>query len=288
MKNKNSAVNHRPNARTIHITKYMDGKFEETEDSISWEEPLEIRICNSNSGTCTQFAVTMRTPGEDEDLAAGLLLTEGILKNPLDFKTEKTGKVESNVIEVWLADYSGEMDLKRQIPSYSSCGLCGKTSIDQVFVKGARIQHTFRAIRPEIILSLPEKMHLHQKMFSETGGLHGAALFTSDGAILAWAEDIGRHNAVDKVLGRSFIQGYLEKGKILQISGRAGFEIVQKAAIAGIPILSSVSAPSSLAVETAEAFGITLLCFVRGNRFNIYTHGSRITGQLMAEHRDKF
>ena len=254
----------------------MDGEFEEAEDSVSGEDPLEIRICSSNSGNCFQFAVTMRTPGEDQYLAAGLLLTEGILKSTTVLHAEKIRKIESNVIEVWLSDSFEEKDLKRYTPSYSSCGLCGKTSIDEVFVKGARIQHTSGVVKPEIIPSLPEKMRKHQKMFSETGGLHGAALFSSDGVILAWAEDIGRHNAVDKVIGKSFMEDHLKEGIILQISGRAGFEITQKAAIAGIPVISSVSAPSSLAVETAEAFGITLICFVRGNRFNIYTHGERI------------
>ena len=276
MKSKNSTANYESGSRTIRITKYMDGEFQEAKDCISGEEPLEIRICNINSGRCFQFAVTMRTPGEDQYLALGLLFTEGIIKNVNDFQAEKTRKIDSNVIEVWLSYPVDENDLKRYSPSYSSCGLCGKASIDEVFVKGARIQHTLSTVKAGVILTLPDKMRKHQRMFAETGGLHGAALFTSAGTILAWAEDIGRHNAVDKVIGQLFIEGHLKEGTILQISGRAGFEIVQKAAMAGIPVISSVSAPSSLAVETAEALGITLICFVRENRFNIYTHGERV------------
>ena len=279
MKNNTSAGSILPGTGKTAITKFAEGVFTESEDSIAVEEPLEIRICNGRSGQCTRFAVTMRTPGDDESLAAGLLLTEGIIKGQSDFGTEKFKKIESNILEVWLnSPFSGSEE-ERYFPSYSSCGLCGKTNLDQVFVKGARIQHSFNSISPDIILSLPGKMHSSQKMFSETGGIHGAALFNLSGAMIVSAEDVGRHNAVDKVIGKSFLDGTLGDGKILQISGRAGFEIVQKAAIAGIPVVSSVSAPSSLAVETAETFGITLICFVRENRFNIYTHGKDISGK---------
>lgn len=277
MKNSTSAGTAVPGTGRVDITKFTDGVFRESEDSITLEEPLEIRICNGRSRKCFRFAVTMRTPGEDEYLAAGLLLTEGIVKSSADFVNEKFRKIESNVLEVWLERTFVESEGERYFPSYSSCGLCGKTSLDQVFIKGARIQHAFSSVSPDIILSLPGRMHSAQKMFSETGGIHGAALFSDSGTMIASSEDVGRHNAVDKVIGKSFLEGILSQGKILQISGRAGFEIVQKAAIAGIPVVSSVSAPSSLAVETAETFGITLICFVRENRFNIYTHGSRIS-----------
>ncbi len=279
MKNNTSAGSILPGTGKAAITKFTDGVFTESVDSITVEEPLEIRICNGRSGKCSRFAVTMRTPGDDESLAAGLLLTEGIIKGQSDFGTEKFKKIESNILEVWLNSPFSGSDGERYFPSYSSCGLCGKTSLDQVFVKGARIQHSFNSISPDIILSLPGKMHSSQKMFSETGGIHGAALFNLSGTMIVSAEDVGRHNAVDKVIGKSFLDGTLGDGKILQISGRAGFEIVQKAAIAGIPVVSSVSAPSSLAVETAETFGITLICFVRENRFNIYSHGTGISGK---------
>jgi FdhD protein len=266
-----------PGAGRADITKFKDGVFQESEDLITAEEPLEIRICSGKSGKCSRFAVTMRTPGEDEYLAAGLLYTEGIVKSLSDFDAEKFKKIESNILEVRLTRTSGEPKDERYFPLYSSCGLCGKTSLDQVFVKGARIQHRFSKVSPSLILSLPEKMHSNQKMFSKTGGIHGAALFTEEGTVIASSEDIGRHNAVDKVIGKSFLDGTLGKGHILQISGRSGFEIVQKAAIAGIPVVSSVSAPSTLAVETAQTFGITLICFVRENRFNIYAHGDRVS-----------
>jgi FdhD protein len=220
----------------------------------------------------------MRTPGEDEYLAAGILFTEGIVKSLADFENEKFRKIESNILEVWLAGTFADSESDRYFPSYSSCGLCGKTSLDQVFMKGARIQHAFCTVTSDIILSLPDRMHSSQKMFSETGGIHGAALFSESGKMIASSEDIGRHNAVDKVIGKTLLEGIPCEGKILQISGRAGFEIVQKAAMAGIPVVSSVSAPSSLAVETADTFGITLVCFVRENRFNIYSHGKRISG----------
>ncbi|WP_393971521.1 formate dehydrogenase accessory sulfurtransferase FdhD [Oxyplasma meridianum] len=261
----------------VSITKFSEGVFLESEDSITAEEPLEIMICSGKSKKCSRFAVTMRTPGEDEYLAAGLLYTEGIINSLSDFDTQKFRKIESNILEVWLSRISFELNGDRFFPSYSSCGLCGKTSIDQVFIKGARIQHSFNSVTPNLILSLPGKMHSSQKMFTETGGIHGAALFNEDGTMIATSEDVGRHNAVDKVIGKSLLEGNLEKCHILQISGRSGFEIVQKAAIAGIPVVSSVSAPSSLAVETAETFGITLICFVRENRFNIYTHKNRVS-----------
>ncbi len=266
-----------PDLRRLPITKFMDSVFLESEDSVTPEEPLEIRICSGMSGECSRFAVTMRTPGEDEHLAAGLLYTEGIVNSLADFHGEKFKKIESNILEVWLARTSVEQNGERYLPSYSSCGLCGKTSMDQVFVKGARIQHRFSKVSPSLILSLPGRMRSSQELFSETGGIHGAALFSEGGTMIASSEDVGRHNAVDKVIGKSFLDGTLGEGQILQISGRSGFEIVQKAAIAGIPVVSSVSAPSSLAVETAQTFGITLICFVRENRFNIYTHGERVS-----------
>jgi FdhD protein len=241
------------------------------------EEPLEIRVRGKS------IAVTMRTPGNDAELACGFLVSEGILKQRKDV-TEvahcQTGEAANlgNVINVFVApDVAVDLDqLSRHVFASSSCGLCGKASIDSVHQHFAPIKSA-SYIRAEVIRTLPEKLIPQQTAFSKTGGVHAAALFNLDGELQVLREDVGRHNAVDKVLGWAFLNEKLPLAEmILLVSGRASFEIMQKALAATIPIVAAVSAPSSLAVEFAEESGQTLIGFLRGSSFNIYTGAAAI------------
>ncbi len=234
------------------------------EDLLAIEEPLEIRIGEQ------PLSVTMRTPGDDFELAAGFLLTEGIVRG--------AGEIESmrhwgsaNVVRVSLAaDLSLDLQkLKRHFYASSSCGVCGKTSIEAIRVQTSPIGTT-PAVDPEVIATLPDTLRRTQPTFDATGGLHAAGLFTPDGRLVRAHEDVGRHNAVDKVIGATLLAGEPFDDRILVVSGRAGFEIVQKAAVAAIPILAAVGAPSSLAVHLARDLGITLIGFLRDGRYNVY------------------
>jgi FdhD protein len=253
------------------VTEWEDGHLRSVEDSLAAEEPLEIRVGN------VPLTVTMRTPGNDLELAAGFLLTEGIIESA-DQATELrsvSGEngTKSNVIEVELKNSSFEVqDLQRNFFAASSCGICGKASIDAIRLRGLRPLDRGFTIDPEVLLRLPEILSSGQAVFSRTGGLHAAALFAAGGQLMAVREDIGRHNAVDKIIGWALLQSHLPLSRhILLVSGRGGFEIVQKALVAGIPILASVSAPSSLAVKLARELGLTLIGFLRGHRFVIYS-----------------
>ncbi len=243
-------------------------------DELAEEEPLEIRIDNK------PVSVTMRTPGHDEELAAGFLLGEGLIQ-----RREQALKIahhprnsDKNVLGVYLApDTSVDFErLQRHFFASSSCGLCGKASI-------AAVRQRFPAVKTKItvaaatLLRLPDALRARQETFARTGGLHAAGLFDISGRLIVAREDIGRHNAVDKVLGHAFLNGLLPLDRhVLFVSGRASFEIVQKALAARIPFIAAVSAPSSLAVEFAEASRQTLIGFVRGQRLNVYTHGKRV------------
>lgn len=243
-------------------------------DELAGEEPLEIRIDDQ------PVSVTMRTPGHDAELAAGFLLAEGLVYDPgqvLKISHHPRNK-EGNVIGVYLsAETNVDLErLRRNVFVSSSCGLCGKASIDEV-------KRHFPAIKSKasvdagVLLRLPGLLRARQEAFDRTGGLHAAALFDLTGNLLCAREDIGRHNAVDKVLGRACLDGLLPlDGHILFVSGRVSFEIVQKALAARIPIIAAVSAPSSLAVHFAQSSGQTLAGFVRGNRLNVYSHPKRI------------
>lgn len=253
------------------------------EDHVTVEEPLEIRMCNGNSGECRTISVTMRTPGEDYSLAAGFLFTEGLLTGKSDIisltHSMRDAGNRDNIIEVVVESevYSNLPDYHRNFAVNSSCGVCGKSSINEVFIKHGKLVKGDIKVSDSFIMNLPARMMEDQEIFSLTGGIHAAGLYNREGEPVWIAEDIGRHNAVDKVIGHLFLNDMLPGSDlIMQLSGRAGFEIVQKAVMAGIPIISSVSAPSSLAVETANAFNSTLICFVRDGRFNVYTHGERI------------
>lgn len=272
---------------TARIQKFSTGQpFENAIDTLAIEEPLEIRLGFAENGKLSHKAVsiTMRTPGADAALAAGFLFTEGILTSPKQIKSVKhCGKFPNNqnTIRIDLEENT-KIDFKRLERNFyttSSCGVCGKSSLEALTVAGAKeiLQTDFQNISAEIIHKLPETLRKNQSVFDETGGLHAAALFDLAGNLIDLREDVGRHNAVDKLIGGQFLDGKLPLAeKILFLSGRASFELVQKAVMAQIPVICAVGAPSSLAVEAAREFNITLLGFVRENRFNIYSRHERI------------
>jgi FdhD protein len=263
-------------------------------DSLAIEEPLEIRLGFAD-GKHKAISITMRTPGDDAELAAGFLFTEGIVTSPDQIKqirhcgpparnasvNERAAATVSNTIRVDLHD-AQDVDLKRlerHFYTSSSCGVCGKTSIEALKA-GAKAVESGLTISSDVINSLPNMLRMSQAVFDQTGGLHASALFTADGTLDIVREDVGRHNALDKVIGAKFLARETPLAdRILLVSGRASFELVQKALMAGIPILAAVGAPSSLAVELAAEFGMTLIGFVRDGRFNIYCGEERVVEQ---------
>lgn len=253
------------------VTEWDEGNVRSTQDSLAAEEPLEIRLGG------VPLTVTMRTPGNDLELAAGFLLTEGIIQSPeqiasLRIKPPENGG-KANVVQVDLQNTDFEpTELQRNFFAASSCGICGKASINAIRVRGLHLKESDFRIDPGQLCRLPESLRSEQAVFSRTGGLHAAALFDGEGRLLVLREDIGRHNAVDKIAGWALLENKLPLSQhVMLVSGRGGFEIVQKALAAGIPILASVSAPSSLAVKLAREFGLTLIGFLRGRRFVIYS-----------------
>jgi FdhD protein len=250
-------------------------------DTLVCEEPLEIRIAGR------AMAVTMRTPGDDFDLVSGFAWTEGLLARPDHLSglrycagADESGRNTYNVIDLVLDAEAPEppADAARAFYTTSSCGVCGKASIDAVKVRSAFEPRTDPArITREVLSALPLRLREAQRVFDSTGGLHAAGLFTPDGELLVLREDVGRHNAVDKVVGWALRSGRLPlAGTVLMVSGRASFELVQKAYVAGIPILAAVSAPSTLAVEFAESVGMTLVGFLRGTSMNVYAGADRV------------
>jgi FdhD protein len=250
-------------------------------DTLAAEEPLEIRVAG------TPLAVTMRTPGHDFELAHGFLLTEGVIETRADVHTARycdsvddEGRNTYNVLDIALSDGVPPPDVgvSRNFYTTSSCGVCGKAALDAVRL---RTHHSPAAdpclIAADILSVLPDALRTQQKVFASTGGLHAAGIFTPDGTPLVVREDVGRHNAVDKAIGWALLNDRIPStGTVLMVSGRASFELVQKAAMAGIPVLAAVSAPSSLAVDLAEEQGITLVGFLRGTTMNVYTGPHRI------------
>lgn len=267
---------------------------EDSADVLAVEEPLEIRLGFPDS-THRAISITMRTPGDDGELAAGFLFTEGIVQRPEQIKQirhcglkigTRTGAIEraaalnSNTIRVDLNE-GVDVDFKRlerHFYTTSSCGVCGKSSIDALHSTAQKLtDQEHPKLDSDLIRSLPEKLLLSQDVFAQTGGLHASALFSTGGRLEILREDVGRHNALDKVIGAKFLAGELPLAdSILLVSGRASFELVQKALMAGIPILIAVGAPSSLAVELAEEFGMTVVGFVRGETYNVYAGKARI------------
>jgi len=238
---------------------------EPTPDRIAVEEPLEIRIGGE------PVAVTMRTPGHDEELALGFCLTEGM--QPV--KARVPDDLAANTVDVEAGGFDPER-MRRHFYTSSSCGVCGKGAIEAVQVAAPQVESTLE-VRESIVALLPERLLEAQRAFAATGGLHATGLFTPDGELLCVREDVGRHNAMDKVVGWAFLQGLLPlEGHLLCVSGRLSFELVQKAAVAGCPVLVAVGAPSSLAVELAADRGVTLCGFVREGRMTVYTEPWRI------------
>jgi FdhD protein len=250
-------------------------------DRLAVEEPLELRVAGK------PLAVTMRTPGHDVELAHGFLLTEGVIGAMPDVSSARycdsvddDGKNTYNVLDVALAPGVPPPDpgVERNFYTTSSCGVCGKASLDAVRLKTRFSPAADPTVVPySVLTSLPDRLRTAQRVFESTGGLHAAGLFTADGTLLVVREDVGRHNAVDKVLGWALLQGRIPAaGCVLMVSGRASFELTQKAVMAGVPMLAAVSAPSSLAVDLADEAGVTLVGFLRGESGNVYTGVQRI------------
>ena len=250
-------------------------------DALVTEEPMEIRLQSSSGGDPKPLVVTMRTPGNDFELAAGFCRTEGIVNRVEDvahiaYCLGDEGEQAYNIVTVRVSTPSVDAVPARSFLSNSSCGLCGKSTLDEVETHVSPVRDD-TVVSQRVISSLPERLARHQRVFSRTGGLHAAARFSPDGTLLAVREDVGRHNALDKLIGHAFLERALPlEGEIVLVSGRLSFELVQKAAVAGVPMLCAVSAPSSLAVAAAERFNQTVVGFLRDGRFNIYTHPQRI------------
>ncbi|MGD1098076.1 MAG: formate dehydrogenase accessory sulfurtransferase FdhD [Bryobacteraceae bacterium] len=258
----------RRNTITVPIRRVAGGSVSAEQDLLAVEEPLQIRVGERN------VAITMRTPGHDEELAAGFLFTEGILQRADQIAAISTGP-QRNFVTVTLAD-GADVDLERLDRHFylsSSCGVCGKASIEALETIGCPFLPRDRpSVDPAAIHRLPEILRARQMVFDRTGGLHAAALFDSSGQLLDLREDVGRHNAVDKLIASFFLKSAVPlNDHLLMVSGRTSFELVQKALMAGIAVLVAVGAPSSLAVELALRFGMTLLGFVREHRFNVYS-----------------
>jgi FdhD protein len=275
-----SADHPRRNTTPTRVVAVRDGVATERPDVLATEEPMEIRVEGPGQEPIS-VAVTMRTPGGDFELAAGFLFTEGLIA-PGDVRRvaycdNLPGEDQHyNVVSVTLGRPFDAAGLSRNFFASSSCGICGKAALEDVEVR-CDVVAPGPEIAVSVLLGLPERLREAQKVFERTGGLHAAGLFTPDGDLVSLREDVGRHNAVDKVIGEQVLLGTVPLSeRILQVSGRLSFEIVQKAAVAGIPVVSAVSAPSSLAVDAAERLGITLVGFVRDGRCNVYAHPERV------------
>jgi FdhD protein len=257
------------------VSEWQDGDQRRFEDCLVAEEPLEIRVNRR------PLAVTMRTPGEDLELAAGFLLTEGVVSGSAELASlrharSSAGRPLDNVVDVRLTGAPRERPRRRFIAA-SGCGICGKTALDSVRRRGLRMPNPDLRVEAAALCGLPDKLRLAQTVFGHTGGLHAAALFDSTGELVVVREDVGRHNAVDKVAGWALLHGRLPLSEhVLLVSGRGGFEIIQKALATGLPVLASVSAPSGLAVRLARQLGLTLVGFLRGRRFVVYSGEERL------------
>ena len=273
---------------SVNISKVRDGVPEAVADYVAVEEPLEIRLGYSTpDGRATRsVSITMRTPGNDRELAAGFLYTEAIIRRPEDIASIETcgppapDSGNHNVIRVdLLPDVTVDLGkLQRHFYTTSSCGVCGKTSLDAIRVALAEpFKDVDTRFSRAVLTTIPDRLRQAQHTFEETGGLHAAAAFNSQGDLSVTMEDVGRHNAVDKVVGSLLLNKELPANELgLMVSGRASFELMQKTLVAGMPLLAAVSAPSSLAVQLAVEFNMSLIGFLRGNTFNIYAGEERI------------
>ena len=260
------------------------GRMRVRPDSLATEEPMEIRLLSG--GARQTVAVTMRTPGADFELAAGFLYGEGIVKTPEDIAkisycvdSDLDAEQQYNIVNVELRG-GHEYDLRpleRHFYTSSACGVCGKASLEQLELRGCPIVPPGPGVSAQTVYSLPGKLREAQGLFDATGGLHAAALFDAKGELLTLREDVGRHNATDKLVGWALLEGRLPLADhVVLVSGRSSFEILQKCLTAGVPIVCAISAPSSLAVDVARQFGITLVGFLRGGKFNVYAGFERV------------
>ena len=268
----------------VRVRVVEGGRMRVRPDSLATEEPMEIRLLSG--GARQTVAVTMRTPGADFELAAGFLYGEGLVKTPEDIAkisycvdSDLDTEQQYNIVNVELRA-GREYDLRpleRHFYTSSACGVCGKASLEQLELRGCPIVPPGPEVSAQTVYSLPGKLREAQGLFDATGGLHAAALFDAKGELLTLREDVGRHNATDKLVGWALLEGRLPLADhVVLVSGRSSFEILQKCLTAGVPIVCAISAPSSLAVDVARQFGITLVGFLRGGKFNVYTGFERV------------
>jgi FdhD protein len=263
------------------VKEWREGAVRPFDDYLAGEEPLEIRIGDE------PLTVTMRTPGHDEELALGFLLTEGVINSraeiaSIDRGSDANGAANRVDIELAAGSSFDPQANRRNFYAASSCGVCGKASIDAIRLRNIKAPNADCTVDAEVLCALPDRLRAAQPVFSRTGGLHAAALFSRNGEVIVLREDIGRHNAVDKVIGWALANDLLPLSDfVLIVSGRGGFEIVQKALAGGVPVLASVSAPSDLAVKLAREFGMTLIGFLRGRRFVLYSGDARVVANTL-------
>jgi FdhD protein len=267
--------------REVSIDAMRDAQLVARQDLVVVEEPLEIRVAQAgDDGPGTSMSITMRTPGHDIELAAGFLHGEGILRSREDYGGGRICGPVGNVVRIQLSK-SAAYDsgrLQRNFYTTSSCGVCGNASLDAVerMMRSPSVDGSLK-VKASLLESLSDRARAGQDVFRETGGLHASCLFDRDGRLLALREDVGRHNALDKLIGAKLLAGELPLSHgILFLSGRASFELLQKAAAAGIPVVAAVGAPSSLAIDLARRTGILLVGFLRGRSFNVYAHRERL------------
>lgn len=264
----------------VRVHTVEDGASHERPDWLATEEPMEIRV-QGPRGPAEPIAVTMRTPGADFELAVGFLLAEGVLSDAGDVASvayclEGQGAQLYNVVTVQTRSVVSVDRARRAFTTNASCGVCGKATIDDIEVASAPIAPG-PVVAGSVVTKLPDRLRAEQSVFDSTGGLHAAGCFDADGGLFVVREDVGRHNALDKLVGHAALEGRLPLSEqVLMVSGRVSFEIVQKAAVAGIPIVCAVSAPSSLAVDVARRLGQTLIGFLRKDRFNVYCGAERV------------
>ncbi len=266
------------------VTVVEGGRRRDRDDQLAAEEPLEIRL--QAGGETQTVAVTMRTPGNDFELAAGFLHNEGIVGEPAQVSgisycvdADVEADQRYNIVNVGLrrASLPELATLERHFYTTSACGVCGKASLDAIEMRDCPALPAGPRVSPSVLTGLPGKLRAAQGLFDATGGLHAAGLFDAEGELVCLREDVGRHNAVDKLIGWAFMQRKLPLHEcLLLVSGRASFEILQKSTVAGLPVVCAVSAPSHLAVDVARRFGVTLIGFLRGERLNVYAGGERI------------
>ncbi len=273
---------------TVQVMRWQGAVADVAADELAAEEPLAIRAISPTSATPETMAVVMRTPGQDDELAAGFLYSEGLLARREELIAIRPGLDEDGLPSPHILDIvtTERVDIvkrarqggySRQFAVTSGCGVCGKTTVEAACALLPAIPRDGFSIAPEALYRLPDILRDRQRVFNATGGLHAAALFDADGRLLTLREDVGRHNAVDRLVGRALLDGELPlAGHALLVSGRLSFEIVLKALAAGIPLVAAVSAPSSLAVDLAQSGGVTLAGFVRGERLNVYTWPERV------------